>query len=114
MYTHTHTHSRTGLYFVVPNEGKTFLLLYVHSVGYMVAQLVEALPCRPKGRGFDFRWNHWLNPSGRTLALRSIRPVIEIRNGDVSWAKRRPRADNFPTFMCRLSRNSGNINLLVP
>jgi hypothetical protein len=27
--------------------------------GYVVAQLVEALPYKPEGRGFDFRWSHW-------------------------------------------------------
>ena len=50
-----HTHSRTGLYFVVPNEGITFLLLYLHSVGYAVVQLVEAMRCRSEGRRFDSR-----------------------------------------------------------
>jgi hypothetical protein len=26
---------------------------------YAVAQLVEALRHKPKGRGFDSRWSHW-------------------------------------------------------
>jgi hypothetical protein len=34
----------------------------------LVAQLVEALHYKPEGRGFDFRWCHWVfdchNPSG--------------------------------------------------
>jgi hypothetical protein len=30
-----------------------------------VAQLVEALRYKPEGRGFDSRWCHWHNPSGR-------------------------------------------------
>jgi hypothetical protein len=29
------------------------------SLGYAVAQLVEALPSNPEGRGFDSRWSHW-------------------------------------------------------
>ena len=27
--------------------------------GYAMAQLVEALPYKPEGRGFDFRWRPW-------------------------------------------------------
>ena len=27
--------------------------------GHAVAQLVEALRCKPEGRGFDSRWCHW-------------------------------------------------------
>ena len=34
----------------------------------MVAQLVEALHYKPKGRGFDSRWCHW-NISGDTMDL---------------------------------------------
>jgi hypothetical protein len=26
----------------------------------LVAQLVEALRYKPEGRGFDFRWCHWI------------------------------------------------------
>jgi hypothetical protein len=28
-------------------------------LGYAVAQLVEALPYKPKGRGFDYWRSHW-------------------------------------------------------
>jgi len=28
--------------------------------GHAVAQLVEALRYKPKGRGFDSRWCHWI------------------------------------------------------
>jgi hypothetical protein len=31
----------------------------VFDVGYMVAQLVEALRYKPEGYGFDSRWCHW-------------------------------------------------------
>ena len=27
--------------------------------GHAVVQLVEALPYKPEGRGFDSRWCHW-------------------------------------------------------
>jgi hypothetical protein len=27
--------------------------------GYTVAQLIEALPYKPEGRGFDSPWSHW-------------------------------------------------------
>jgi hypothetical protein len=29
------------------------------SLGYAVAQLVEALCYKPEGAGFDSRWGHW-------------------------------------------------------
>jgi hypothetical protein len=43
--------------------------------GHAVAQLVEALRYKPEGRGFDSRWSHWLNPSGRTMALGLTEPL---------------------------------------
>jgi len=52
---------------------------------------------------------HWHNPSGRTMALRSIQPLIEM-----STRRQVPRADNLGTFVCRLSRNSWCLNLLEP
>ena len=33
-----------------------------------MAQLVEALRYKPEGRGFDSRWCHLHDPSGRTMA----------------------------------------------
>jgi len=35
------------------------------SLGHAVAQLVEALRCKPEGRGFDSRWNYSLTSSFR-------------------------------------------------
>jgi hypothetical protein len=68
--------------------------------GYAVARLVEALCCKPEGRGFDFRWFteifHWHNPSDRTMALGLTQPKTE-----------KSRADNLTTFMCQLSWNLG-------
>jgi len=40
--------SVVGLWFI--------LLNYLRLVGYAVAHLVEALRCKPEGRGFDSRW----------------------------------------------------------
>jgi hypothetical protein len=83
---------------------------------YAVAQLVEAQSYKPEGRGFDSRWGHWLNPSGRTMAPGSTQPLTEMSTRDVSWGQKRPvrRADNLTTFMYQLSRNSGRLNLLEP
>jgi hypothetical protein len=39
----------------------------------LVAQLVEALRCKPEGRRFDSRCCHY--PSGRTMALRSTQSL---------------------------------------
>jgi hypothetical protein len=49
------------------------------------------------------------NPSGRTMALGSTKPLTEMSTRNISWGWRRPvrRADNLTTFMCRLSRNLG-------
>ena len=55
---------------------------------YEMVQLVEALHYNPEGRGFDSRWNHrdlWLNPSGRTMALGSTQPLIEMSARNISW-----------------------------
>ena len=58
--------------------------------GHAVAQLVEALCYKPGGRGFDFRWCHWIffdwhNPSGRTMALGSTQPLTEMSTRNVFW-----------------------------
>jgi hypothetical protein len=37
-------------------EGKLYLAMGT----LLVAQLVEALRYKPKGRGFDSRWCHWI------------------------------------------------------
>ena len=52
---------------------------------------------------------HWHNPSGRTMALRTTRPLTETSTRNISWGIKRPvrRADNLTTFMCRLSWNLG-------
>jgi len=35
------------------------IIIIIIIMGYAVEQLVEALRHKPKGRGFDSRWNHW-------------------------------------------------------
>jgi len=50
-------------------EHKMSVLSCEFLVGHAVAQLVEAQPYKPEGGGFDSRWCHWRNPSGRTMAL---------------------------------------------
>jgi hypothetical protein len=47
------------------------------------------------------------------MSLRSTEPLAEISNGCISWGLRRPvrRADNLASFMCRLSRNSGPVQV---
>ena len=35
------------------------LLGAIRCWGHAVAQLVESLPYKPEGRGFDSRWGHW-------------------------------------------------------
>ena len=51
---------------------------------------------------------HWHNPSGRTMALGSTQPLIEMSTTSIPGGSRRPvlRAD-LTTFMCRLSENLG-------
>ena len=50
-----------------------------------MAHLVEVLSYKPEGRGFDFQWCHWLNPSGRIMALGSTQPLTEMNTRDISW-----------------------------
>jgi hypothetical protein len=66
---------------------------YIHSyilLGHTVAHLVEVLHYKPEGRGFDSRWGRWnfsmtLNPSSRTMALKSTQPVTEFNTRNISW-----------------------------
>ena len=62
-----------------------------YTMGYAVAQLVEALRYKPEGRGFDFLWVvgifHWLNLFSRTMALGSTNSVTEPSIRDISRGK---------------------------
>ena len=55
----------------------------------LVAQSVDELCYKPEGRGFDSRWGHWNffyrhNNFGRTMALGSTQPRIEMSTGSIS------------------------------
>jgi len=78
--------------------------------GYTVAQLVETLRYKPGGRGFYGAIGifHCLNPSVRSMALVSIQSVKEMSTWVVSWGVKAADAEG------RLSRYSGNLNLLEP
>ena len=57
-----------------------YMPVLLQFLGDAVAQLVEALPYKSEGRGFDSRWCHWNffhlhNPSGHTMALGSTQPL---------------------------------------
>ena len=81
-----------------------------------MTQLVETLCCKPEGRGFEPRWGHELNPSGRTVSLGSTQPLTEMSTRVSHGEQRRPvpRANNLATFVCGLSGNSGSLNFLEP
>jgi len=53
-------------------------------IWYAVAQLVEALCYKPEVRGFDLVFR-LLNPTGRSMALGSIRPLTETITRGISW-----------------------------
>ena len=58
------------------------LSLHVYGLeggGHALAQLVEALHCKPGGRGFD-----WHNPSVRAMALGSTQPLTEMSTRNIS------------------------------
>jgi len=62
-------------------------MLLQNSVGYAVAQLVQALRYTLEGRRFDARWGiyHWLNPSGRTATLGSTQLLTKMSTTDIFW-----------------------------
>jgi len=65
--------------------------------GHVVVRLIEALRYKPEGRGFDSCCVIDINlPS-----LGSTQTVTDMS------IKAKRMADNFTTFMCRLSRNLG-------
>jgi len=50
------------------------------------------------------------------MSLESTQPLTEMSTRNISWEYRGPvrRVDNLAPFKCRLSRNSGSLNLLEP
>jgi hypothetical protein len=82
--------------------------------------MVKVQRPHPDGPGIDSRWCHWIFqwhiPSDRTMVLGSNQPLVKMSTRNISWGYRRqvPEADNLTTFTCRMSRKSGNLNLLEP
>jgi len=64
--------------------GRIFHVRYVVFVLFL-----DALRYKPEDRGSDSQWDHsdfhWLNPSGRTLALESTQPLTQMNTRIVSW-----------------------------
>jgi len=60
-------------------------------IEHAMAQLVEALRCKPEGGGFSLVPSgvtgsvHWLNPSGHSVALGSTQPLRESNTRNISW-----------------------------
>jgi hypothetical protein len=55
-----------------------------------VEQLIEGVRYTTESRWFDSQWSHWdffnwLNPSGRTTALRSTQPLIQMSTRNIFW-----------------------------
>jgi hypothetical protein len=67
---------------------------------------VKALCYNPEGRLFEIF--HCFNPSGRTITFGSAQPLTEMSTREYLLGVQAV------TFMCRLSRNSGSLNLLEP
>ena len=92
-------------------------------LGYAVVLLVEALPYRPEGRGFDSRGGLWIfhgpNPSGRTVELGSTQPLTDVSTRNIYWWgmgeqhwRQVHRTDNLTTLRCRLSTNTVSLCFL--
>ena len=55
------------------------------AIGNAMAQFVQELRYRPKGRRFDSQTRHWHNPSSRTMALGLTQPLTEMSTRNISW-----------------------------
>jgi hypothetical protein len=96
-------------------------MIIVLTKDYAVAQLVQALPYEPEGRGIDFPMESlgFFNDLFLPAALRfwgSTQKLTEKSTRYISWGSRRPirTADKLATFVRRLSRNSVTLKLLQP
>jgi len=67
--------------FLIVKWFRHIIIVFRHAV----TQLLEALCYKPEGRGFDSRWCHWHNPSGRTIALELTQPLTELSTRTISW-----------------------------
>jgi hypothetical protein len=72
---------------------KSFLNINSFSFSQIICILWNPKICcsfyKTKGRGLHSRWGHWnfslVNPSGRTIALGSTLPLIEMSTRNFSW-----------------------------
>ena len=87
-----------------------------NSRGQAVAQLAEALRCKPEGHGFDSQWRHWLNPSGRTIVLGSTQSLTEKRTRNISWRIKAAGSWGWQLYHLHVSiaLKSGSLKLLEP
>jgi len=62
--------------------------IYIYVWGHAVAQLVEALRCKPEGRGIDSRWCHWNFSLTQSFRLHygpgATQPVTEMSTRNIS------------------------------
>jgi hypothetical protein len=65
------------------NRSLNLKIFTLYLLGHAVAQLVEALRYKPKGRGFDSRWCHW--NFRNTITLGSTQSLTEISTRNISW-----------------------------
>jgi hypothetical protein len=79
---------------------------------HAVAQLVEELPSKPEGHGFDFLWVYWdfsfTYSFGCTMFLGSTQPVTEMGTRGLSWGK----GGQCLVLHVPIFRNSGRIKIV--
>ena len=71
------------------NNVKNLSNLQYLFMGYVVAQLVEALRYKLDGCGFSSQWCHWnfslTYPSGHTMGLGLTQLLTEMSTRNISW-----------------------------
>ena len=79
-----------------------------------MAQLVDALSYNPEDRGFDRRWCHWHNPSGRTTVVGSTQQLTEMRTRNISWGIKAAGVLGWQSYQLHVPTvlKSGSLNLL--
>jgi hypothetical protein len=87
-------------------------------LGHAVEHLVQAQRYKPEGSIADgvIGIFHWLNPSGRTMALESNQPLREISARNIYWGVNEACAQGWQPhhFMCRFAWNLGPLTSWNP